>query len=242
MVADQQHGKQHATIWSQRAESIPLTELTSLVRQLVVRQNQPTLAAKVCGICTSVEHPTDMCPTLQEPESKKPESVGAIGGYQYRKQTYQSWPLANQKYGRQPFRPGPSQGPYVAQQFRFVPNVPQGPVVDPAISSTTFPTTAATKIATSRKFSIYGRLDEQPGVPTICELQQHAVPIEYDRHHPRPQDADRTVSQHYELITIGWIQQPSFSNNSESERERKCSYIEKWKRTTSTSTAFAEIN
>ncbi|RDX79478.1 hypothetical protein CR513_40092, partial [Mucuna pruriens] len=24
------------------------------------------MAAKVCGICTSVEHPTDMCPTLQE--------------------------------------------------------------------------------------------------------------------------------------------------------------------------------
>ncbi|RDX72200.1 hypothetical protein CR513_48346, partial [Mucuna pruriens] len=43
-----------------------LTELTSLVRQLVVEQHQLALAAKVCGICTSVEHPTDMCPTLQE--------------------------------------------------------------------------------------------------------------------------------------------------------------------------------
>ncbi|RDX86075.1 hypothetical protein CR513_32633, partial [Mucuna pruriens] len=41
-----------------------LTELTSLVRQLVVGQHKPTIAAKVCGICTFVEHPTNMCPTL----------------------------------------------------------------------------------------------------------------------------------------------------------------------------------
>ncbi|RDX86379.1 hypothetical protein CR513_32297, partial [Mucuna pruriens] len=50
-----------------------LTELTSLVRQLVVGQHQPSIAARVCGICTSVEHPTDMCPTLQETESNHPE-------------------------------------------------------------------------------------------------------------------------------------------------------------------------
>ncbi|RDX89968.1 hypothetical protein CR513_28221, partial [Mucuna pruriens] len=41
-----------------------LTELSSLVRQLVVGQHQPAMAAKVCGICTSVEHLTDMCPTF----------------------------------------------------------------------------------------------------------------------------------------------------------------------------------
>ncbi|RDX91141.1 hypothetical protein CR513_26921, partial [Mucuna pruriens] len=35
---------------------------------------------RVCGICTSVEHPTDMCPTLEtEPDSA--ECVEAIGGY-----------------------------------------------------------------------------------------------------------------------------------------------------------------
>ncbi|RDX92937.1 hypothetical protein CR513_24872, partial [Mucuna pruriens] len=43
-----------------------LTELTSLVRQLAVGQHQPAMAAKVCGRCTSMEYPTDMCPTLQE--------------------------------------------------------------------------------------------------------------------------------------------------------------------------------
>ncbi|RDY04479.1 hypothetical protein CR513_11800, partial [Mucuna pruriens] len=56
-----------------------LTELTSLVRQLAVRQHQPSIAARVCSICTSVEHPTDMCPMLQEIESNYLESVGAIG-------------------------------------------------------------------------------------------------------------------------------------------------------------------
>ncbi|RDX97078.1 hypothetical protein CR513_20206, partial [Mucuna pruriens] len=49
-----------------------LIELTSLVRQLVVGQHQPNIAARVCGICTSVEHPTNMCPTLQETESNYP--------------------------------------------------------------------------------------------------------------------------------------------------------------------------
>ncbi|RDY03157.1 hypothetical protein CR513_13305, partial [Mucuna pruriens] len=58
-----------------------LTKLTSLVRQLTVEQDQPSIATRVCGICTSMEHPTDMCPTLQETKLNHPESVGAIGGY-----------------------------------------------------------------------------------------------------------------------------------------------------------------
>ncbi|RDY05201.1 hypothetical protein CR513_10984, partial [Mucuna pruriens] len=38
-----------------------------------------------------MEHPTDMCPTLQETESDYLESVGAMSGYQYGKQPYQIW-------------------------------------------------------------------------------------------------------------------------------------------------------
>ncbi|RDX70903.1 hypothetical protein CR513_49799, partial [Mucuna pruriens] len=56
------------TAANQRLEN-QLAKLTSLVRQLTVRQHQPAMAAKICGICTSVEHPTDMCPTPQETES-----------------------------------------------------------------------------------------------------------------------------------------------------------------------------
>ncbi|RDX98085.1 hypothetical protein CR513_19051, partial [Mucuna pruriens] len=106
------------TTSNQRLEN-QLTELTSRVRELVVGQHQPALAAKVCGICTSMEHPTNMCPTLQETESDQPESVGAIGGYQYGKQSYQSRPLDNQQYGRQPFRARPNQGPYTVMSHKM---------------------------------------------------------------------------------------------------------------------------
>ncbi|RDX84347.1 Retrovirus-related Pol polyprotein, partial [Mucuna pruriens] len=72
---------------NQRLEN-QLTELTSLVRQLAVSQHHTTKAAKVCGICTSIEHPTDSCPTLQETESDQTESVGVVGGFQYGKQSH----------------------------------------------------------------------------------------------------------------------------------------------------------
>ncbi|RDY01708.1 hypothetical protein CR513_14929, partial [Mucuna pruriens] len=85
---DLQYGKQYTTVWDQRSQPTPnvdnlrlenqLTELTSLVRQLTVGQHQPSITARVCGICTSAEHPTNMCPTLHENESDYPESVGAI--------------------------------------------------------------------------------------------------------------------------------------------------------------------
>ncbi|RDX82104.1 hypothetical protein CR513_37149, partial [Mucuna pruriens] len=80
---------------NQRLEN-QLIELTLLVRQLAVGQHQPTIVAKVCDICTSVEHLTDLYPTLQETESDQPENVGAIGGYQYGKQPYQSRLIDNQ--------------------------------------------------------------------------------------------------------------------------------------------------
>ncbi|RDX98241.1 hypothetical protein CR513_18868, partial [Mucuna pruriens] len=96
-----------------------LTDLTSLVRKLAVGQHQPSIPTRVCGICTSVEYPTDMCPTLQETKLDHLESYG--------KQPYQSRPFDNQQFGKQPFRPGPSQGPYVAQRFGSALKVPQGP-------------------------------------------------------------------------------------------------------------------
>ncbi|RDX98575.1 hypothetical protein CR513_18485, partial [Mucuna pruriens] len=76
---------------NQRLEN-QLTELTSLVRQLAVSQHHPAMAAKIYGICTLVEHPTDLCPTLQETD------VGAVGGFQYRKQPYQNRQFDNQPY------------------------------------------------------------------------------------------------------------------------------------------------
>ncbi|RDX77665.1 hypothetical protein CR513_42172, partial [Mucuna pruriens] len=124
-----------------------LFELTSLVRQLAVGQHQPNMAAKVCGVCTSMEHPTNLCPTTK---SRALCSVEI--------QTY----------------------------VECTSRISRLPIVEPAISSTTFPT-AAVENATSRQFSIFGGPNE-----ATCS-QQFGVsaifPTKYERHHPRPQDS-----------------------------------------------------
>ncbi|RDY11426.1 hypothetical protein CR513_03922, partial [Mucuna pruriens] len=158
-----------------------LTELTSLVRQLAIGQHQRSIVARVYGICTSVEHPTDLCPTLQETESNHPESVGAIAtilvGAKSRficSSTIWTCPECTSRSSRLS-------------------------TAESAISSTTFPTIAAIESSSSRKLAIFGGPDEaasnkQSGVPTKYELQQHAIPAKYEHHHLRPQDANRTTS------------------------------------------------
>ncbi|XP_031131881.1 uncharacterized protein LOC116033267 [Ipomoea triloba] len=51
-----------------------ISDLTTLVRQMAVGEMQSTGA---CGICSFVGHPTDMCPTLQNPS----QELNAIGGF-----------------------------------------------------------------------------------------------------------------------------------------------------------------
>ncbi|RDX68605.1 hypothetical protein CR513_52383, partial [Mucuna pruriens] len=72
-----------------------------------------------------VEHPTDMCPTLQEIEPDHLESVGSIGGYQYGKQSYENRSFEGQQFGRPLCRPNPNQGLYVAQRFNSNRSMPQ---------------------------------------------------------------------------------------------------------------------
>ncbi|RDX80389.1 hypothetical protein CR513_39065, partial [Mucuna pruriens] len=131
------------------------------------------MAAKVCGICTSVEYPTDMCPTLPKTESDQPENVGAIGGFQYGKQPYQTRPFDNQIASRDIC------GSVSRTCPEHAPRISRLPTVESAISSTTFPTTtAATDSAYSRLLSIFGGPDEvvcnqQPGnvTATIQDLK-----------------------------------------------------------------------
>ncbi|RDX65982.1 hypothetical protein CR513_55300, partial [Mucuna pruriens] len=163
-----------------------LTRLTSLVRHLVVGQHRPSIAARVCGICTSVEHPTDMCPTLQETESNYLKSVGSISGYHYRKQSYQSRPYDSQQFGRQLYRPNPIQRQYPTQKFGSA-------QVKSEIPSTTIPTVATIESAITRKLTIFRGPDEvvgdkQPGVLADYELQQHAILAKFKCHDPRPQN------------------------------------------------------
>ncbi|RDY06123.1 hypothetical protein CR513_09928, partial [Mucuna pruriens] len=148
-----------------------LSELTSLVRQLAIGQHQPNMAAKVCGICTSMEHPTNLYPTLQEIESDQPENVGAIGGYQYGKQPYQNRPLDNQQTESRALC-----SVEIWTYTEYTSRINKLPTAESAISSTTFPTAAAAKNSTSRQFSISRGPDEvtrsqQFGVSAIYKLQ-----------------------------------------------------------------------
>ncbi|RDX65796.1 hypothetical protein CR513_55512, partial [Mucuna pruriens] len=131
-----------------------LIKLTSLVRQLAVGQHQPSIAARVCGICTSMEHPIDMCPTLQETESNHPEVVGSIGGYQYGKQSYQSLPYDKIKIW--------PEHASKSKQLSAESEIPTAIVL----------TAVTTESATTRGLDeAVG--DKQLGVSTYYELQQH---------------------------------------------------------------------
>ncbi|RDX95614.1 hypothetical protein CR513_21839, partial [Mucuna pruriens] len=48
-----------------------ITELTPLVKQLSIGQHHISPLVRVCGICAFVEHPTNVCPTLQEIEPQR---------------------------------------------------------------------------------------------------------------------------------------------------------------------------
>ncbi|RDY06533.1 hypothetical protein CR513_09467, partial [Mucuna pruriens] len=143
-----------------------LTKLTSLVRQLSVGQHRPSIAARVCGVCTFVEHPTDMCPILQETELDHLESVGAIGGYQNG-----NWSFDNQQFGKQPFRPRPS-------------------TTIPAVETTESSCSRKLTIFGGPNEVVSHK---QPGVPTKHELQQYVLLAKHECHHSRHQGANRTV-------------------------------------------------
>ncbi|RDX95163.1 hypothetical protein CR513_22353, partial [Mucuna pruriens] len=55
---------------NQRLEN-KITELTSLVRQLAIGQHHSSPLVRVCGMCASIEHLTNVCPTLQEIEPQR---------------------------------------------------------------------------------------------------------------------------------------------------------------------------
>ncbi|XP_027155051.1 uncharacterized protein LOC113755192 [Coffea eugenioides] len=91
-----------------------LSELTSAVRQLAMR-DMPR--AKVCGICTSMEHCTDTCPILQEDGA---EQVNMAGGVPTPRRQYDPYSNTynpgwrdhpNLNYGNRKLLGGPSQKP-----------------------------------------------------------------------------------------------------------------------------------
>ncbi|RDX84232.1 hypothetical protein CR513_34747, partial [Mucuna pruriens] len=159
-----------------------LTELTSLVRQLVVGQHQPSIVARICGICTFMEHPINMWPTLQETESDHPESVGAIGGYQYKKQSYQSRQFDNQQSRRQQFWPNSSQGSYVAQRFGFAPGVPPNKGNFPSLEDL-MKQLATSKLEFQQSMNSSNMQFQQNMSVTIQDLKTQATKNQLINHH-----------------------------------------------------------
>ncbi|RDY12546.1 hypothetical protein CR513_02640, partial [Mucuna pruriens] len=181
---DLQYGKQYTIVWGQSSQSTTNADQVDIIGEAACfGQHQPNIPARVCGICTSVEHPIDLCPTLQETESDQPKSVGAIGGYQYGKQPYQSRPFDNQQFGKQPFRPRPSQGPYAAQRFESTPNVPQRPTSyqqsTPQYQASPFQQQQQRRMPPQGCSPSLEDLMKQLAT-TKHEFQQYAIPIEYE--------------------------------------------------------------
>ncbi|GAU48758.1 hypothetical protein TSUD_281090 [Trifolium subterraneum] len=72
-----------------------IDELTSLVKQLVVNKPQ---TAKVCGICTSPEHPTDTCPILQDDTITELSQAYAAYAAPYNQNRYNNPDLSTNRY------------------------------------------------------------------------------------------------------------------------------------------------
>ncbi|XP_045791304.1 uncharacterized protein LOC123886011 [Trifolium pratense] len=72
-----------------------IDELTTLVKKLAVSKAQP---AKVCGICTSSEHPTDTCPILQDETITELRQAYAAAAALYNQNRYNNHDLSTNKY------------------------------------------------------------------------------------------------------------------------------------------------
>ncbi|CAJ2672885.1 unnamed protein product [Trifolium pratense] len=72
-----------------------IDELTTLVKKLAVSKAQP---AKVCGICTSSEHPTDTCPILQDETITELPQAYAAAAALYNQNRYNNPDLSTNKY------------------------------------------------------------------------------------------------------------------------------------------------
>ncbi|RDX65192.1 hypothetical protein CR513_56174, partial [Mucuna pruriens] len=71
------------------------------------------------------------------------------------------------------------------------------------------------------------------------EFQQNmnSISAKHKRHHPRPQDANRTISKHREPFTVDRVRQSTLTNNSKSEGEYEHSHSKKWQRVTTNNIA-----
>nr|KYP33181.1 hypothetical protein KK1_045989 [Cajanus cajan] len=131
--------------------------LTTLVSQLAANQKSAPPPAKVCGICTSISHPTDACPFLQD-SSIGPDAPQAYAANIYNnrppQQQQQNYDFSSNRYNPgwrnhpnlrwgnsqqqqqnpPPFQNNPFSSTYQPPQQRL----PPAPVAQPAQPSTSF--------------------------------------------------------------------------------------------------------
>ncbi|RDX75735.1 hypothetical protein CR513_44351, partial [Mucuna pruriens] len=101
------------------------------------------------------------------------------------------------------------------------------------ISSTIVPIAATTKSSIIRQLTISRGPDE------VISNKQFGVPA---KHELQPQDIDRTTSQHCESSTVGWVREPSLTNNFESKGECERGITKKWERITTSSTVAKTLS
>ncbi|KAL0446418.1 UNVERIFIED_CONTAM: hypothetical protein Slati_1769700 [Sesamum latifolium] len=121
-----------------------LNKFTSLVEKIAVEKHQHV---KACGICTSPEHATNMCPTFQEPPKEHADAIGGFFGQSQRRydpfsNTYNpgwkdhpnmSYGTQSQNFQRPQYRPpaqpppsNPKQGtPFEDMMKTFITNAQQ---------------------------------------------------------------------------------------------------------------------
>ncbi|XP_020209148.1 uncharacterized protein LOC109794093 [Cajanus cajan] len=129
--------------------------LTTLVSQLASNQKSAPPPAKVCGICTSINHPTDACPSLQD-SSTGPDAPQAYAANIYNNrppQKQQNYDLSSNRYNPgwrnhpnlrwgnpqqqqnpPPFQNNPSSSTYQPPQQR-PPPAPAAQLAQPSTSS-----------------------------------------------------------------------------------------------------------
>ncbi|RDX71210.1 hypothetical protein CR513_49473, partial [Mucuna pruriens] len=121
-----------------------------------------------------MEHPTNLCPTLQETKSDQPENVGAIGGYQYEKQPYQSQPIDNQQTESRALCSST-----IGTHTECALETSRLSTADFVVSSTTFLATTAIENATTNS-------------PSLEDLMKQLATsnLEFQQSLPRPTEAD----------------------------------------------------
>ncbi|KAK4395763.1 hypothetical protein Sango_1730600 [Sesamum angolense] len=158
-----------------------LIELTSLVKKIAVERTQHV---KACDICTSPEHITDMCPTLQETPTEHVDVVGGFSGQQQRRYD----PFSNTNNPGWKDHPNSSYGAQSQNFQRSQYRPPMSPPSNPKQEC------SAISIKHSKEYSEFGVSNESTGIIRYGkELQEHTDENSTKRGHSQKRKPEKEV-------------------------------------------------